>query len=136
MRLQRQRCIRERYAVGWLGVLGVASWLITSINTPSTVEVPGGFFIGGLSITLMVAVFTILFSFPLGIGLALARTSSMPIFRHLSTGFIEIVRGVPLIPFTILCSFMVPLCLPPGLSLDDVTSVLNGDVRVSAVVCA
>ena len=127
---------RKRYAVGWLGVLGVASWLITSINTPSTVEVPGGFFIGGLSITLMVAVFTILFSFPLGIGLALARTSSMPIFRHLSTGFIEIVRGVPLITILIFFSIMVPLFLPTGMHLDEVTAVIIGYVLFSSAYLA
>lgn len=127
---------RKRYAVGWLGVLGVASWLITSINTPSTVEVPGGFFIGGLSITLMVAVFTIVFSFPLGIGLALARTSSMPIFRHLSTGFIEIVRGVPLITILIFFSIMVPLFLPAGMHLDEVTAVIIGYVLFSSAYLA
>ena len=127
---------RKRYAVGWLGVLGVASWLITSINTPSTVEVPGGFFIGGLSITLMVAVFTIVFSFPLGIGLALARTSSMPIFRHLSTGFIEIVRGVPLITILIFFSIMVPLFLPAGMHLDEVTAVVIGYVLFSSAYLA
>ena len=127
---------RNRYAVGWLGVLGVASWLITSINTPSTVEVPGGFFIGGLSITLMVAVFTIVFSFPLGIGLALARTSSMPIFRHLSTGFIEIVRGVPLITILIFFSIMVPLFLPTGMHLDEVTAVIIGYVLFSSAYLA
>ena len=127
---------RKRYAVGWLGVLGVASWLITSINTPSTVEVPGGFFIGGLSITLMVAVFTIVFSFPLGIGLALARTSSMPIFRHLSTGFIEIVRGVPLITILIFFSIMVPLFLPTGMHLDEVTAVIIGYVLFSSAYLA
>jgi hypothetical protein len=32
---------RKRYVLGWLGVLGVMSWLITAINTPSTVPVPG-----------------------------------------------------------------------------------------------
>ena len=127
---------RKRYAVGWLGVLGVTSWLITSINTPSTVEVPGGFFIGGLSITLMVAVFTIVFSFPLGIGLALARTSSMPIFRHLSTGFIEIVRGVPLITILIFFSIMVPLFLPTGMHLDEVTAVIIGYVLFSSAYLA
>ena len=50
---------QKRYIFGWLGVLVVMSWMVTAINTPSTVKVPGGFFIGGLSLTLMVAIFTI-----------------------------------------------------------------------------
>ena len=68
---------RKRYTVGWLGVLGVTSWLITAVNTPSTVDVPRDFPFGGFSLTLMVAAFTILISFPLGVALALARTSTM-----------------------------------------------------------
>ena len=127
---------RKRYIFGWLGVLGVTSWLITSINTTSTVKVPGGFFIGGMSITLMVAVFTIVFSFPLGIALALARTSSMPIFRQLATGFIEIVRGVPLITILIFFSIMVPLFLPRGMHLDEVTAVVIGYVLFSSAYLA
>ena len=127
---------RKNYAVGWLGVLGVTSWLITSINTPSTVTVPGGFFIGGMSITLMVAVVTIVFSFPLGIALALARTSSMPIFRQLATGFIEIVRGVPLITILIFFSIMVPLFLPRGMHLGEVTACVIGYVLFSSAYLA
>ena len=127
---------RKRYIFGWLGVLGVTSWLITSINTPSTVKVPGGFFIGGFTITLMVAIFTIVFSFPLGIALALARTSSMPIFRQLATGFIEIVRGIPLITILIFFSIMVPLFLPRGMHLDEVAAVVIGYVLFSSAYLA
>ena len=117
---------RRRYTAGWLGVLGMMSWLITAINTPSTVDVPGEFFIGGISLTLMVAIFTIVISFPLGLALALARTSNMPIFRLLATWFIEFVRGVPLITILIFFSIMVPLFLPPGMHLGEVAAVVIG----------
>ena len=127
---------RKRYVLGWLGVLGVMSWLITAINTPSTVSVPGGFFIGGFSITLMVAVFTIVLSFPLGIALALARTSTMPIFRLLATWFIEFVRGVPLITILIFFSIMVPLFLPRGMHLGEVAAVVIGYVLFSSAYLA
>lgn len=130
------RRARRRYAIGWLGVLGVMSWLITSINTPSTVSVPGGFFIGGMSITLMVAFFTLAISFPLGIALALARTSKMPIFRLLSTWFIEFVRGVPLITILIFFSIMVPLFLPRGMHLGEVAAVVIGYVLFSSAYLA
>ena len=127
---------RRRYIFGWLGVLGVMSWLITSVNTPSTVTVPGGFFIGGFSITLFVAVITLVISFPLGIALALARTSSMPIFRQLATGFIEVVRGVPLITILIFFSIMVPLFLPRGMHLGEVAAVAIGYVLFSSAYLA
>jgi len=127
---------RRRYIFGWLGVLGVMSWLITSVNTPSTVTVPGGFFIGGFSITLFVAVITLVISFPLGIALALARTSSMPIFRQLATGFIEVVRGVPLITILIFFSIMVPLFLPRGMHLGEVAACVIAYVLFSSAYLA
>jgi len=127
---------RRRYIFGWLGVLGVMSWLITSINTPSTVTVPGGFFIGGFSITLFIAFIALAISFPLGIALALARTSSMPIFRQLATGFIEIVRGIPLITVLIFFSIMVPLFLPRGMHLGEVAAVAIGYVLFSSAYLA
>ena len=127
---------RKRYVLGWLGVLGVMSWLITAINTPSTVPVPGGFFVGGFSITLMVAVLTLVLSFPLGIALALARPSTMPIFRLLATWFIEFVRGVPLITILIFFSIMVPLFLPRGMHLGEVAAVVIGYVLFSAAYLA
>mgnify|MGYP003750222513 FL=1 len=127
---------RRHYIFGWLGVLGVMSWLITSVNTPSTVTVPGGFFIGGFSITLFIAFIALVISFPLGIALALARTSSMPIFRQLATGFIEVVRGVPLITILIFFSIMVPLFLPRGMHLSEVTACIIGYILFSSAYLA
>ena len=127
---------RRRYIFGWLGILGVMSWLITSINTPSTVTVPGGFFIGGFSITLFIAFIALVISFPLGIALALARTSTMPIFRQLATGFIEVVRGIPLITVLIFFSIMVPLFLPRGMHLGEVAAVAIGYVLFSSAYLA
>ena len=127
---------RRHYIFGWLGVLGVMSWLITSVNTPSTVTVPGGFFIGGFSITLFIAFIALVISFPLGIALALARTSSMPIFRQLATGFIEVVRGIPLITVLIFFSIMVPLFLPRGMHLGEVAAVAIGYVLFSSAYLA
>ena len=127
---------RKNYVIGWLGFLGIMSWLVTAINTPSTIKVPGQFFIGGLSLTLVVAVFTIVISFPLGLALALARTSNMPIFRLLATWFIEFVRGVPMITILIFFSIMVPLFLPPGMHLSEVAAVIIGYSLFSAAYLA
>ena len=69
---------------------------------------------GGLLVTLVVATVGITGSFPLGILLALGRRSNMPIVRWVSVGFIEFVRGVPLITVLFMASVMLPLFLPPG----------------------
>ena len=127
---------RKRYTTGWLGVLGVTSWLITAVNTPSTVDVPRDFPFGGFSLTLMVAVFTILLSFPLGVALALARTSTMPIFRLLATGFIEVVRGIPLITVLFFFSVVVPLFLPDGMEITEIAAVVVGYTLFSAAYLA
>ena len=127
---------RKRYATGWLGVLGVTSWLITAVNTPSTVDVPREFPFGGFSLTLMVAAFTILISFPLGVALALARTSTMPIFRLLATGFIEVVRGIPLITVLFFFSVVVPLFLPDGMEITEIAAVVVGYTLFSAAYLA
>ncbi|NOY99155.1 MAG: ABC transporter permease subunit [Chloroflexi bacterium] len=52
---------------------------------------------GGLMLTILLAVIGIIFSFPIGVALALGRQSDLPIVSWICVGFIELVRGVPLI---------------------------------------
>ena len=81
---------------------------------------------GGLLVTLVVATVGITGSFPIGILLALGRRSRMPIVRWVSVGFIEFVRGVPLITVLFMASVMLPLFLPPGVSFDKLLRALIG----------
>ena len=118
-----QKPARIRYAKIWISTMVILCWLITAINTPSTAKVPGDFFIGGFAITLMIFFFTMVLAFPLGVLLALARTSKFPIFRMISTTFIEFIRGVPLITILIFFSVMVPLFLPDGMDLTEIAAV-------------
>ena len=118
-----QKPARIRYAKVWIATMVILCWLITAINTPSTAKVPGDFFIGGFAITLMIFFFTMVLAFPLGVLLALARTSKFPIFRIISTTFIEFIRGVPLITILIFFSVMVPLFLPEGMDLTEIAAV-------------
>ena len=73
---------------------------------------------GGLILTLILFTFGVAFAFPLSILLALARRSDMPAMRALAVGYIELVRGVPLISLLFMASVMLPLFLPSGLALD------------------
>ncbi|MBB3914539.1 MULTISPECIES: amino acid ABC transporter permease [Rhizobium] len=91
---------------------------------------------GGLLVTLIVAVVGIITSLPLGIVLALGRQSSMPLVRTLSVGFIEIVRGVPLITVLFMSSVMLPLFLPPGMSFDKLLRALIGVALFSSAYMA
>ncbi|HEY86315.1 MAG TPA: amino acid ABC transporter permease [Chloroflexi bacterium] len=67
---------------------------------------------GGLLLTFVLAIFGIIASFPLGVLLALGRRSDLPIIRWLSTAYIEMVRGVPLITVLFMAQVMLPLVLP------------------------
>jgi general L-amino acid transport system permease protein len=91
---------------------------------------------GGLLVTLVVATVGISGSFPLGILLALGRRSKMPIVRWVSVGFIEFVRGVPLITVLFMASVMLPLFLPPGVTFDKLLRALIGVALFAAAYLA
>jgi general L-amino acid transport system permease protein len=80
-------------------------------------HVPTDFW-GGLLVTLVISSVGIAAAFPIGIVLALGRRSPMPIVRWVSIGFIEFVRGVPLITVLFMASVMLPLFLPERWSVD------------------
>src|SRR5215510_10478626 len=73
---------------------------------------------GGLPVTMILATYGLLFAFPYGILLALGRRSNLPLIKGLCVGFIELIRGVPLISLLIIASVMLPLFLPTGVTFD------------------
>jgi general L-amino acid transport system permease protein len=73
---------------------------------------------GGLILTLLLATFGIAAAFPLSILLALGRRSGMPAVRWMCIGYIELIRGVPLISLLFMASVMLPLFLPAGVTMD------------------
>ena len=80
--------------------------------------------IGGLALTLIIGVTGIAFSLPLGILLALGRTSDLPVVKILSVLFIEFIRGVPLIALLFIASTMLNYFMPPGTTFDLLVRVL------------
>lgn len=75
---------------------------------------------GGLPLTLLLAVTAIIVAFPISILLALGRRSHMPIVRAVCVGYIELIRGVPLVTLLFMASFMIPLFTPPEVSISTV----------------
>ncbi len=73
---------------------------------------------GGLPLTLVMFAGTVVGGMPAGVLLALGRRSSLPAIRALCTGFIEILRGLPLITILFMASLMFPLFLPEGVTVD------------------
>jgi His/Glu/Gln/Arg/opine family amino acid ABC transporter permease subunit len=79
---------------------------------------------GGLMLSITIGVSGIALSLPIGIMLALGRQSDMFIIKVLSVGFIEFIRGVPLITLLFVASVLLNFFLPPGTSFDLILRVI------------
>ena len=79
---------------------------------------------GGFMLNLVAGLAGIVLSLPIGILLALGRRSTLPAVRLASIGFIEVVRGVPLITLLFVAIIILELFLPPGVSLDQLIRVM------------
>ena len=81
---------------------------------------------GGLLVTLVLSVTGIVASMPVGIALALGRRSTIPLIRFFSITFIEFWRGVPLITVLFFATYMLPLFVPTGFTVDGLVRALIG----------
>ncbi len=79
---------------------------------------------GGLHLSIFLTVAGILLAFPFGLILAMGRRSSLPAVRWLSVGYIELIRGVPLITLLLLGAFAIGFFLPAGLRPSPVIRIL------------
>jgi general L-amino acid transport system permease protein len=91
---------------------------------------------GGLLLTVLLALLGIIFSFPIGVSLALGRQSKLPIVSWICIGFIELVRGVPLITILFMMDLMLPLFLPSEIRIESVIRALVGITFFSAAYMA
>lgn len=114
---------RRGMIFGWVGVATLLAFFLTAGNSGSGLVIQTNF-IGGLLLTLLLSIVGLLIAFPLGVALALGRTSTMPIFRVVSTTYIEVVRGVPLITILFFGALFLPLFLPSGIRIDSVIRAL------------
>jgi general L-amino acid transport system permease protein len=81
---------------------------------------------GGVFVSLLVASVGIVCSLPLGIILALGRRSRLPTLSLACAGFIEFVRGVPMITVLFMANTMLPLFVPESLAPDRLVRPLIG----------
>jgi general L-amino acid transport system permease protein len=79
---------------------------------------------GGVMLTLVIAAWTIATALPLGLMLALARRSQLPVIAGLAAGFIDIVRSLPLVGILFLVIVLFPLFVPPGWETDRLMRAL------------
>jgi len=91
---------------------------------------------GGLPLTIMLATLSIVFAFPISVLVALGRRSKLPAIKTFCVIYVELIRGVPLISVLFMASFMFPLFMPPGISIDVLVRVLVGITLFAAAYMA
>ena len=99
----------NRRVGGLLLGLGLLSFLLVTGFNPSNIDS-----FGGLLLTIVVALAGVSLSFPIGVVMALARRSSLPLIRPLAVAYIELIRGVPLISLLFMGQFAIGFLFPPG----------------------
>ena len=77
---------------------------------------------GGLLLTVVASTGGIVLSFPVGVLMALARRSSLPLIRPLAVLYIELIRGVPLITLLFVGRFAFAFFLPDGVETPGVVA--------------
>ncbi len=127
------RKIRNWMPAAWLFAFPIVLWLIGGGLGLSEVDTN---LWNGLLLTLLMAVTSIVLSFPLGVLLALGRTSPLPVARWFSILYIEVIRGLPLIGILFIAQVMLPLVLPPEIRLDRVLRAIAGLTLFSAAYVA
>lgn len=135
------------YAIGWIlpgrgASIATAGWflyfplvLLLIAGTRFTPWLPAvsSRLWGGLLLTLMLTIVGNIGALPLGILLALGRRSKLPIVRYFSIGYIELIRGVPLVTILFMANLLVPLFLPANVQPPDtVLRVMIGFILFEA----
>ena len=100
----------------WLGAVGIV--LVLLLGGVFGLTPTGTHQWGGLPLTLLMFIGTVVGGMPAAVLLALGRRSSLPAIKALCVGFIEVVRGVPLITVLFMASLMFPLFMPEGMTID------------------
>ncbi|TDK43892.1 amino acid ABC transporter permease [Antarcticimicrobium luteum] len=109
--------------IWWLALSGLAVSALESI-LPIGIEAVESRKFGGFMLSITIGIVAIACSLPLGVVLALGRQSDLLIVKYLCVGFIEFIRGVPLITLLFVASTLLNIFMPPGTNFDIILRVL------------
>jgi general L-amino acid transport system permease protein len=118
--------------LGWLVYFPLVFFLIAGTKYIATLPPVAPGLWGGLLLTLLLTIVGNFGALPLGILLALGRRSKLPIIRYFSIGYIEIIRGVPLVTILYMASILLPLFLPIDVRPDLVIRAMIGFILFEA----
>jgi len=109
--------------VWWLFLMGPITGGFASV-LPLALEPVASRAFGGFMLSILIGVVAIGASLPIGIVLALGRQSDLLIVKSICIGFIEAMRGVPLITLLFVASTLLNIFLPPGTAFDIILRVM------------
>jgi len=109
--------------VWWLAMQTIVTTALAGIFDTGLQAVDSDKF-GGFLLALTIGVTAIATALPIGVMLALGRRSDMFLIKTLSVGFIEFVRGVPLITMLFTASLLLQYFLPPQTNFDLILRVI------------
>ena len=109
--------------IWWFFLTGPVAGILQSIIPIALTPVESAKF-GGFSLSIIIGVTGIVASFPLGVVLALGRQSNLLIVKSICVGFIEFIRGVPLITLLFVASTLLNYFMPPGTNFDIILRVV------------
>lgn len=109
--------------IWWLWLQPIVTTVLATALPIGLAEVDSSKF-GGFLLSFVIGVTAISGSLPIGILLALGRRSDMLLIKALSVGFIEFVRGVPLITMLFTASLLLQYFLPPRTNFDLILRVI------------
>jgi general L-amino acid transport system permease protein len=110
--------------IWWLFLLSPLASALDGIMPFAALEPVESRQFGGFMLSITIGVVAIACSLPLGIVLALGRQSDLLIVKAICIGFIEFIRGVPLITLLFVASTLLNIFLPPGTNFDIILRVL------------
>jgi general L-amino acid transport system permease protein len=128
------RCWKPWLPLAWLAGLA-AFFVLMAGGVAGLSPVPTDQW-GGLPLTILLSVVSMVLAFPIAVLVALGRRSRMPAIRTLCVVYIELIRGVPLISVLFMASFMLPLLMPVGKSPDVLIRVIVGITLFAAAYMA
>lgn len=126
---------RRWTVAGWVALLPLTVLLVRGLEgTPLQLVAPTAW--NGLLLTFLLTIVGIVGAFPLGVLLALGRRSDLPAIRTFCIGYIELIRGVPLITILFMAQIMLPLFLPGEIEFDRVVRAMAGIILFEAAYLA
>jgi len=122
--------------VTWLAAFVLAMIVLQGFRGNRWLPEAGSNLWGGLLLTFVLSLVSIIASFPIGVLLALGRRSRLRTISIFSTLYIELIRGVPLVTVLYMMQIMLPLFLPGEVRVPNVIRAIVGMTLFTAAYLA